>query len=63
MLLGDSGNLRSEGRSRIFEGIHFPFEGRIDFTTTSALGNVLIDCQFVFEVYKPGRYELYIYVQ
>ncbi len=62
MILGDSGNTRTEGRSRIFEGISFPFEGRITFTGISAIGTSTTDCLLDFKVYKPGRYELYIYV-
>jgi len=62
-LIGDSGNIRDDANSKVFDDILFPFEGKVTFTGTSAMGTIPVDCQLRFVVYKPGRYDLYIYVQ
>jgi hypothetical protein len=62
-LIGDSGNVRQDANNMVFDDVQFPFEGKVTFTGTSALGSVPVDCQLRFVVFKPGRYDLYIYVQ
>lgn len=62
-LIGDSGNTRQDAGNKVFEDVKFPFEGKVTFSGTSALGSIPVDCQLRFVVYKPGRYDLYIYVQ
>jgi len=62
MLQGSSGTENISTNFTGFENITFPFEGKVQFTSPSAMNpNIILNCELRFKINEPGPWLISIY--
>lgn len=62
MMIFDSGSTRNASSFYGFENMNYPFAGKISFMAMNSMNSVMLTYERRFEIYKPGNYDIIIYI-